>query len=112
MKVGFVMPWYGPDIPGGAEAAARQIAVRLAAAGHHVEVLTTCLRDVYSDWSENVHPAGTSEEDGVTIRRFPVLPRNKAAFDALNWPLMNGLRIESEQEQTFIDEMFQGPGPV
>ncbi|MCB8959399.1 MAG: glycosyltransferase family 4 protein [Ardenticatenales bacterium] len=109
MKVAFVLPWYGPDIPGGAETAARQTAERLAARGHTVEVLTTCLRDLYSDWSENSHPAGLSSHNGVTIRRFPVLPRDRAAFNQLNWQLMNGLRIPPEQEATFIEEMFRVP---
>ena len=109
MKVAFVMPWYGPDIPGGAETAARHTAERLAAAGYEVEVLTTCIRDLYADWSHNAHPAGSSTHNGVTIRRFPVEARDKAAFDTLNWPLMNGLSISREQEQQFIDEMFRVP---
>ncbi|MCA9987913.1 MAG: hypothetical protein KDE59_26575, partial [Anaerolineales bacterium] len=109
MKVAFVLPWYGPDIPGGAETAARQTAERLAARGHTVEVLTTCLRDLYSDWSENSHPAGLSNHNGVTIRRFPVLSRDRTAFNQLNWQLMNGLRIPPEQEATFIEEMFRVP---
>jgi hypothetical protein len=71
----FVAPWYGSDIPGGAESECRVTARALAARGVHVEILTTCARDHASGWGD-YHPEGTSEEDGLTVRRFKTRPRN------------------------------------
>jgi hypothetical protein len=42
MNICFVVQRYGPDIAGGAEAACRSLATRLAERGEHVEVLTSC----------------------------------------------------------------------
>src|SRR4051812_12867849 len=69
--VAVVIPWFGRELKGGAEQYAWQIAVRLRARGHPVEVLTTCCRAFLEDWSTNHFPAGVTEEDGVTVRRFP-----------------------------------------
>ena len=58
---------YGEDITGGAEAECRQLAERLTSF-YEVEVLTTTATDHLS-W-KNVLPAGLSQLNGVTIRRF------------------------------------------
>jgi hypothetical protein len=108
-KIAFVAPWYGPDIPGGSEAEARRTAQHLHEAGFEVEVLTTCIKDFYGDWGKNYHRPGVEQVNGLPVRRFPVLPRDKAAFDQVNWRLMNGLPITAEQEQTFINEMIRVP---
>ena len=70
-KIGFVIPWYGENIPGGAEMELRQVTDRLHRAGVELEILTTCIKDAGSDWSR-------------TVRRFRVGERNAAAFDAVN----------------------------
>ena len=83
-----VTPWFGPALHGGAERQAREIALRLAARGHEVEVLTTCCRSFADDWSIDHHPPGASVEGNLTVRRFPVDPRDPAAFDAANARLL------------------------
>ena len=68
-KVAFVTPRYGPEVMGGAEAAARQLAEHLAAdCGWSVEVFTTCALD-HITW-DDVLPPGDSVENGVTVHRF------------------------------------------
>jgi glycosyltransferase involved in cell wall biosynthesis len=109
MKIAFVTPWYGPDIPGGMEAETRRTAEQMVRAGLPVEVLTTTIRDFFGDWGRNHHRAGVETIAGVTVRRFPVLDRDKAAFDAVNWRLMQNLPISSAQERTYIEEMFRSP---
>lgn len=84
-----VIPWFGRELKGGAEQQAFQIATRLAARGHAVEVLTTCNESFYSDWSVNHFAPGSTAEFGLTIRRFPVDSRNAAAFDSVNARLLN-----------------------
>lgn len=108
-RLAFVTPWYGPDIPGGMEAETRRTAHKLAQAGWEVEVLTTCIRDFYADWGRNAHRPGAQREDGVLVRRFPVGRRDKAAFDRVNWQLMQGVRVGPEAERIYIEQMFTCP---
>jgi glycosyltransferase involved in cell wall biosynthesis len=68
-KVAFVTPRYGPEIMGGAETAARQLAEHLTAdCGWDVEVFSTCAVD-HITW-EDVLPPGDSVLNGVTVHRF------------------------------------------
>lgn len=82
MKLGIVIPWFGRDLKGGAEQLAWQVAARLAARGHDIEVLTTCCRSHQDDWATNHLPAGCfPEPEGFFVRRFPVAERDRASFD-------------------------------
>ncbi|MGI8820645.1 MAG: glycosyltransferase family 4 protein [Chthoniobacterales bacterium] len=82
MKVALVIPWFGRDLKGGAEQQAWQIATRLAARGHQLEVLTTCSRSHHHDWATNHLPPGAKvEAEGFTIRRFRVEERDRQEFD-------------------------------
>ena len=104
IKIAFVTPWYGQDIPGGAEAEARRTAEHLLGAGMQVEVLTTCVREFRSDWATNYHRAGVSVENGVPVRRFPVRSRDREAFDAVNYRLMQGLSVTPAEEELYLAE--------
>jgi glycosyltransferase involved in cell wall biosynthesis len=84
-----VVPWFGAEQTGGAEQQAFQIATRLAARGHEIEVLSTTNRSFHSDWSSNHYPAGLSQADGLTIRRFPVDTRDAVKFDQVNAKLLS-----------------------
>jgi glycosyltransferase involved in cell wall biosynthesis len=79
----FVVQRYGEAIFGGAEQASRMFATRLAARGHEVEVLTSCALS-YVDWADH-YPPGTTQLEGVTVHRLPVVsPRDPAVFGPLN----------------------------
>ncbi len=68
-KVAFVTPRYGPEVMGGAETAARQLAEHLTAeCGWTVEVFSTCALD-HITWDDVLAP-GTSVLNGVTVHRF------------------------------------------
>ena len=108
--IAFVTPWYGPDIPGGAEALARTTAERLQQSGFNVEVWTTTLEHLHGDWNRNYHRPGLTHVNGVPVRRFAVKKRDRNAFDAINWRLMQGLSITAEEEHIFVQEMFKSPG--
>jgi len=69
VKVAFVVQRYGTEVVGGAELHCRWVAEHVAER-HQVEVLTTTAVD-YLSW-QNVLPAGVSQVNGVTVRRFPV----------------------------------------
>ncbi|MGH9943331.1 MAG: glycosyltransferase family 4 protein [Pyrinomonadaceae bacterium] len=83
-----VIPWFGAKLIGGAEQQAWQLAARLTARGHSVEVLTTCGRSFQDDWSHNHHAPGLTIERGVHVRRFPVEARDAEKFDAVNRRLL------------------------
>lgn len=108
-KLAFVTPWYGAKIPGGSETLARTTAEKLKSAGYPVEVLTTCIRDFYDDWGRNFHKPGIDQVNGISVHRFLVQPRNKSAFDKVNWRLMNKLPVTLDENHTFIEEMIRAP---
>lgn len=63
---------YGAEVAGGAEALCRDTARALVRAGENVTVFTTTARD-YLAWDPFYAP-GTTDDDGVTVRRFAVDP--------------------------------------
>ena len=108
-KIGFVIPWYGEKIGGGAEAETRGGVHHLKDAGADVEVLTTCVECFQSDWNKDFHEPGLTEEAGIPVRRFRVRKRNTQAFDEVNLKLMNNIRLNREEEETFCREMVNSP---
>ena len=83
MRILFVVQRYGDEVAGGAEAACRELARRLAARGHEVEALTSCALS-YVDWANHFAP-GPSVVDGVTVHRLPVVrPRQHRFFGPLH----------------------------
>lgn len=105
-KVAFVTPRYGPEVMGGAETAARQLAEHLTAECQwSVEVFTTGALD-HITW-DDVLPPGDSVLNGVTVHRFrsasgrvPAFyeidarlrpaPAQASATDARRWLETNG----------------------
>ena len=51
--IAFVIPWFGFDIPGGAEMELKGLVSHLHDAGVKVEILTTCVKEFTSSWSVN-----------------------------------------------------------
>lgn len=109
MKLAFVLPWYGKGIPGGAEAEARRTIQQLIAAGYRVEVFTTCIKDFFADWATNSHRAGTAEEEGVTVHRYPVLPRDKARFDEINQKVIGRILLAPQESVDFANNFINSP---
>jgi len=79
----FVVQRYGAEVAGGAEAACRELAWRLAGRGHDVHVLTSCAQS-YVDWA-NAYPEGDTVIDGVKVHRLAVArPREDRFFGPMN----------------------------
>ena len=110
-KLGFVIPWYGLDIPGGAEAELRGLTKHMHDAGVELEILTTCVKQFASDWSKNAKKAGTSIENGIVVRRFRVRKkRDTRTFAKVNAKLMKGqIPLTAEEEAAFEREMVNSP---
>lgn len=70
MRLLYCVQRYGREVGGGAEAACRMFAERMAARHHHVEVVTSCAVD-YHSWAD-AYESGTSELNGVVVHRLPV----------------------------------------
>ncbi len=103
----FVVQRYGTEVAGGAEAACRQVAERLAARGHRVTVATTCARS-YVTW-DNHYPPGETEEEGVRLHRFPVdHSRDQDLFAELSRRVLTGVGpVPYHLQWTWVDQ--QGP---
>lgn len=100
-RLGLVVPRYGPDVLGGAETFARQLAAHLPAAEFDVTVLTTCARDLRS-W-HNVFPAGESRLDGVRVLRFPVEWRPTRRIAALLDRINRGEPVGLDDQTTWLE---------
>ncbi len=103
-KLAFVIPWYGRNIPGGAETLCREWAERLAGVGYEVEVLTTTIREFQSNWNEAHHRAGEYREGGVLVRRFDLRRGDHHQFNEANSKLLAGAQISTEEEMAFLTE--------
>ncbi len=77
-SIAFVVPRYGREVLGGAETLCRLIAENLAHHGSKVTVLTTCATNHFT-WRNELRE-GQSVDDGVTVRRFKVGPRDPDHF--------------------------------
>ena len=64
-RLGFVTPWYGENIPGGAEMELRGLVKHLHGAGIDVEILTTCVKQFTSDWNVNYYKEGADNVNGI-----------------------------------------------
>lgn len=96
LRLGFVLPRFGPNIVGGAELLSWRLAERLAEEGHAVEILTTCALDHHT-W-QNVLPAGTEHIDKLLVRRFETDPRNLGAFAELEHAIVSGYPLSRNEE--------------
>jgi O-antigen biosynthesis protein len=102
MKLAIVVPRYGPGVVGGAETLCRDYALRLRAAGHDVEVLTTCARDHFT-W-RNELPAGSTVIEGVPVRRFPVtMAKDHGAVTMLHARLDAGFALDAAGERRWVE---------
>lgn len=104
-KIAFVTPWFGENIPGGAEMALRGVTTHLHEAGVDIEILTTCVKEFASDWNENYYKPGEEIINGILVKRFRVRKRNVKAFDKVNAKLINNILLNHEEELTFVNEM-------
>jgi len=68
MKLALTIPRYDPASAGGAEVLAKGLVERLAAAGHEIEVFTSCARNHVS-WANEFEP-GEATVNGIRVRRF------------------------------------------
>lgn len=107
MKVAYVTPRYGTEVLGGAELGARMLAERLVShCGWDVEALTTCALDA-STWADS-YPAGSTEVNGVRVRRFSSVSGRDRGFEAFSRRVLAAPHDAARADQErWID--LQGP---
>lgn len=109
-RIAFVVPRYGEDVLGGAEALARMLAEQIVAMNWaDVHVLTTCARDHFT-W-RNELPAGGSMVNGVPVRRFPIdsRARDSARYHALHLRLIRNERLSVEEQYEWVHHSAHSP---
>ncbi|MGI8793853.1 MAG: glycosyltransferase family 4 protein [Acidimicrobiales bacterium] len=107
-RIAFVAPRYGPDVVGGAEAVMREAARAFADRGWQVDVLTTCARDHYT-WA-NHHPAGTTDDAGVTVHRFAVRhDTDRVARDTVEINIQLGVPVSLDEQRLWLTGTLRVP---
>ena len=106
MKVVYVVQRYGPQIVGGAEAACRQLATRLAARGVDVTVLTSATTDAVT-WANNL-PPGSSTDEGVRVVRFPTTAPRAPGFERLSDRVLSA----TDPDPALVDRWVRDQGPL
>jgi glycosyltransferase involved in cell wall biosynthesis len=108
LRVTFVIPWFGEQLGGGAEALCREFAARLARAGADVEVLATCSRDHDADWHTDHHRPGRAvAAEGYAVERFPVRRGDSRLFADLNRRVLAGEALGYREERAFLDNSIR-----
>ncbi len=105
----FVLPWYGQGIPGGAEAAARQLMAHLAAAGVRVRVLATWLKGLGTDWDSDHFEPGPSQDGGIAVHRFPTAARDRSRHNALGQRIRHQEVLSAQEEHDYFAHMAHSP---
>ena len=106
-RIGFVTSRYGPDVLGGAETVLREMAHGLHGRGCSVEVLTTTATDLYS--YKSVLPESTSDDQGVTVRRFRAVPPQRGA-DPIGHQILSGIPVSAADQLRWMNTGFRSPG--
>lgn len=108
MKLAFVPPRFGPGVLGGAEAVMAEAAAGMAERGHQVEVLTTCALDHYT-WANEL-PEGTAEQNGLLVRRFPVVRHPSRAALKGQLSVQRGVLPDHDHQVSWLGFQFALPG--
>ena len=106
-RVGLCPARFGPGTVGGAEIVMHEMARGLTERGWEVEILTTCARDHHT-WA-NEFPAGVREEDGLLVRRFPVVFDNTAERAEIEAAILAGSPIPIQQQQRWMNGGMRVP---
>jgi len=118
-RIAIVTPWYAENEIGGSQQLAWQLVHELFKPPTTIDVLTTCSRSFYSDWSVNYYPEGTALRGNFAIRRFRVRQRSIEEFNWANaflldqpagWFKKHPGRIPPRVAADFCEENIHSPG--
>jgi glycosyltransferase involved in cell wall biosynthesis len=75
--------------------------------GYGVEVLTTTAKDLYT--YRSVLPESTSDDQGVTVRRFRSLPAERGA-DPIGHQILSGIPVSAAAQLEWMNTSPRSPG--
>jgi glycosyltransferase involved in cell wall biosynthesis len=109
IRLGIVVPRYGPEVLGGAETFARHFAEHLPADEFEVTVLTTCARDLLT-W-RNEYPPGEMRINGLRVLRFPVDHQRRDArlFGHLTDRINRGEPTTVDEQAAWLEHSAHSP---
>ncbi|MGH9114515.1 MAG: glycosyltransferase [Acidimicrobiales bacterium] len=107
-RIAVVPPRFGAGVVGGAEAVCREAALGLAERGWEVEILTTCAVDHYT-WANDL-PEGSREEEGLLVRRWPMVHDGAAAGLRALQKIQDGLVPTLDEQIGWQSLHFRVPG--
>jgi glycosyltransferase involved in cell wall biosynthesis len=111
VRLGIVLPRYvaHTNISAGAERLGVELAHRLAARGHNVEVVTTCTLDLHEP--RNELPSGVSSDGPVCVRRFEIDLRRweRSRHDALTHCWNQGRTYTLTHEDAWLEALPHVP---
>src|SRR5262249_33668044 len=100
---------YGADVVGGAEISLQTMAEHLRAAGHQIEVFTTCTR-AEAAWHNELQP-GTTWLDGIMVHRFPLDAHDRAShLRSVAAILQHNGVVPAEQEADYLRHSIHSTG--
>jgi glycosyltransferase involved in cell wall biosynthesis len=106
-RYAFVVPRFGQGT-GGAETLAKNLAIQLAGRGDKIEILSTCARDNRT-W-DNFYPVGVTKEDGLTVHRFSVDPRDLDSWIPKQIAINEGMNLSVEDQLAWIADSVNSSG--
>lgn len=101
MKLAILVARYGAHVVGGAESQARGMAEEAARRGWSVEVWTTCAES-HESWANTAEP-GATLLNGVTVRRFPVDPWDRATYVRHHTALIRSGYRDTAVQHAWVD---------
>ncbi len=110
IRLGIVVPRYGPRVLGGAETFARQFAEHLSPGEFDVTVLTTCACDLLT-W-RNEYPPGEARINNVRVLRFPIDRQRRDArlFQRLTDRFNRGEPASPADQAAWLEHGAHSPG--
>jgi glycosyltransferase involved in cell wall biosynthesis len=106
-RLAFVPTRYGAGVVGGAEIVLAEMSRRMQRRGWEVEVLTTCAADHHT-W-RNVLPAGSGNDDGLTVRRFLVVDTADPERARLEHAILSGEPLGLRDQQRWMNGGMRCP---
>jgi glycosyltransferase involved in cell wall biosynthesis len=107
MRLLWVVPRFGNTTVGGAERLVGELATRATPEGWSSEVATTCAVSHYT-WANELEP-GTRKENGVTVHRFEVGPRDGLRYEQLHQAILSG-EAGYDEELEWLANSVWAPG--
>lgn len=110
ISVAVVLPRYGANLGGGAEALSKALAEHMKKYDlvSNIEIWTTCATD-HRTWANQFSP-GKYEEEGITVQRFLVDERNTDIYVPLEISIQQGISLTVDQQLDWLTHSVNSKG--